>query len=128
MTTTKRIFGTQGEDAALRYLVRRGYHLLERNWRIGHLEVDIIAEHYGIIVFVEVKTRHKTTAREAADAVDREKQANLLEAANAYVQIHQLEKPVRFDIIAVVGQASSFTIKHYEDAFTALSYAQTRHH
>ena len=49
------ILGQIGEEEACRYLIRKGYTLLDRNWRIGHLELDIIAEWYGEIIFVEVK-------------------------------------------------------------------------
>ena len=49
--------GLAGEEEACRYLMHRGYRLLDRNWRVGHLELDIVADYYGEIVFVEVKTR-----------------------------------------------------------------------
>ena len=57
--------GREGEDEALLYLTQKGYTLLARNWRIGHLEIDIVAEWFGEIVFVEVKTRRDALLRGA---------------------------------------------------------------
>ena len=51
------IFGKQGEDVAADYLIKNGYIIRERNWRLDKLEVDIVAEKDRCIVMVEVKTR-----------------------------------------------------------------------
>lgn len=123
MTTVRRAYGDQGEEAAIRFLVREGYHLLERNWRIGHLEIDIIAEIHGLLVFVEVKTRSDGTNDDAAEAVNHTKQGHLLEAAREYTLLHHLDNPMRFDIITVVGVEPPFTVRHIPNAFSAASYA-----
>jgi putative endonuclease len=52
-------FGTQGEQMAKSYLVKKGYKILKTNYRVRNAEVDIIAELGGIVVFVEVKSRRK---------------------------------------------------------------------
>lgn len=124
MKTAKQVLGYQGEEAAIRHLVRNGYHLLERNWRIGHLEVDIIAEQYGTLVFVEVKSRKKANPSEALEAVAHTKQGNLIEAAREFLLLHGLDNPVRFDIIAVTGTDNTPQITHVRDAFSAESYAR----
>lgn len=124
MKTAKQVLGYQGEEAAIRHLVRSGYHLLERNWRIGHLEVDIIAEQYGTLVFVEVKSRKKANPSEALEAVAHTKQGNLIEAAREFQLLHGLDNPVRFDIIAVTGTSNPPQITHVRDAFSAESYAR----
>lgn len=67
--------GREGEDEALLYLTQKGYTLLARNWRIGHLEIDIVAEWFGEIVFVEVKTRRDEHFAPAAEAVTLHKSA-----------------------------------------------------
>ncbi|MBP3228817.1 MAG: YraN family protein [Bacteroidaceae bacterium] len=123
MTTAKRRFGDTGEELATRHLVRQGYHLLERGWRVGHLEVDIIAERFGEIVFVEVKTRRDEVFRTAREAVDHTKQRNLLAAAREYCLTKDLDQPVRFDIITVVGAAPPYRLEHIPDAFSATTYA-----
>ncbi|MBR1733135.1 MAG: YraN family protein [Alloprevotella sp.] len=115
-------FGTLGEETACRYLAHLDYRLLERNWRAGHLEVDIIADHYGEIVFVEVKARHRETEEfTALGAVDAAKKRHLIEAARTYLARHAINAPFRFDIITVVGGQPPFNITHYQNAYTTRS-------
>ena len=110
--------GALGEEVAAHYLSQLEYRLLERNWRTGHLEVDIIADYYGEIVFVEVKTRTSDEWSDPAAAVDRHKREHLSLAARAYMRQQQVgDVPFRFDIIALVGSAPPFEIVHYKNAF-----------
>ncbi|MBR2862444.1 MAG: YraN family protein [Bacteroidaceae bacterium] len=118
--------GHDGEEAACRYLGHQGYRLLERNKVIGHLEIDIVAEWYGEVVFVEVKTRSSEALADAADAVDQQKKENLINAALAYMKSQGDDRPFRFDIISVVGQQPPFEIKHQERAFTVDSHHKNR--
>ena len=110
---THNLLGQIGEEEACRFLIRKGYTLLERNWRVGHLELDIIAECYGEIIFVEVKTRSNEDFAPAITAVDDEKIKNLRLAARHYLDLNRLDQPIRFDIITVVGSQKPFTITHY---------------
>lgn len=75
--------GQAGENAACQYLIERDYHIVERNWRCHPLEVDIIADDWGELVFVEVKTRSDDRWEDPAAAVDRYKQESLSLAAIA---------------------------------------------
>ena len=110
------IFGKLGEDAAAEYLIKKGYIIRERNWRLGHLEVDIVAERDNCIVIVEVKTSSFNILA-AVTAVDARKRAQLLRAANAYIKHFCLPHGVRIDVICVVGDnPDNFTIEHIEDA------------
>lgn len=109
--------GLAGEEEACRYLMHRGYRLLDRNWRVGHLELDIVADYYGEIVFVEVKTRSSQTQVPVEAAVNLEKQKNILEAAHHYILDKHLDQPFRFDIITVVGERRPFEIQQIENAF-----------
>lgn len=111
-------FGILGEQEACTYLSKRNYRILERNWHSGHLEVDIIAEWFGEIVFVEVKTRRSERFAPAEDAVDMRKQEHLVKAALAYLSEKGLDAPYRFDIITVVGTQPPFKITHLRDAYT----------
>lgn len=96
--------GKAGETAACQYLLERDYHILERNWRCHPLEVDLIADDWGELVFVEVKTRSDDRWEDPAAAVDRYKQESLSLAAIAYIRRNQLGNiPFRFDIITLVG-------------------------
>ncbi len=110
--------GRLGEEAAVRYLLQRDYHILERNWICHPLEVDIIAEEFGETVFVEVKTRSTGRYEDPEAAVDRYKRRHLSLAALAYLhQKHRGHLPYRFDIISLIGTAPPFEIRHFKDAF-----------
>ena len=64
-------------------LVGLGYAIVERNWRVGHLEIDIVASARPYSFFVEVKTRAADSPEDPLDAIDRRKQAHMAAAANA---------------------------------------------
>ena len=115
--TAPNLLGKAGEDAAADYLIRKGYVLLDRNWRKNRLELDIVASKDGVLVFVEVKTRRNTDFREPHEAVDWKKIRHIVVAADAYIKLHDIEADVRFDIIDVVGTKGQFRITHIEDAF-----------
>ena len=110
-------FGKLGEDLAVEYLINKGYHILERNWRSGHKEIDIIALDGDTLVAVEVKTRKSNTYGEPDLAVGAMKQQMLIWAADAYVRYKDLDVDVRFDIISIVITDTGRHIEHIEDAF-----------
>ena len=109
--------GKLGEDLAAEYLIKKGYQILERNWRSGHKEIDIIAQKDDILVIVEVKTRTSDDYGEPNIAVDKHKQRMLIWAADAYVRYKNLNVDVRFDIISIVFTSGEPEIEHIEDAF-----------
>ena len=94
--------GKRGEELASEFLAKKGYKILERNWRLGKNEVDIIAADGKYIVVVEVKTRQSATFGEPETAVTREKQRALIRAANAYIFRNNVREETRFDIIAII--------------------------
>ena len=103
--TTKQI-GDFGERMAVRYLRLRGYTVKERNWRSGHMEIDIIASNFTTIAFVEVKAR--TYTQETIDlapppgtAVKSEKQRLTRKAAKDYLWQHPTKKQPRMDVIEI---------------------------
>ncbi len=103
--TTKQI-GNFGERIAVRYLRLHGYTVKERNWRSGHMEIDIIAANFKTLAFVEVKTRTytKETIHEApppSSAVKSEKQRLTRRAAKDYLWQHPTKKSPRMDVIEV---------------------------
>ena len=105
--------GKQGEDKAVSYLQEQGYVILERNWRLGHLEVDIICKKEDLVVVVEVKTRMVPEER-PGELLDYWKRKNLRQAANAYMKYKRRTEEVRFDLIIVTGRA--LKIEHIEEA------------
>ncbi len=110
----------RGEALAALYLRLRGHRILARNWRCHRGEIDIVSEHRGVLVFVEVKTRLNRRAGAPEDAVDARKQARLVELATAYVTRYGLhEIPCRFDVVAVEPRWGVPWLRHLRDAFSA---------
>ena len=103
--TTKQI-GDFGERMAVRYLRLHGYTVKERNWRSGHMEIDIIATTLKTVAFVEVKTRTYTedtiqTSPPPGSAVKSEKQRLTRRAARDYLWQHPTKKQPRMDVLEV---------------------------
>ena len=113
--------GAIGEEIAAKTLRRKWLRIRERNWRRGHLEVDIIAESRKEIIFAEVKTRTGTWGgKTPAEYVDDAKKRHMVAAANAYVRQHGIEKYVRLDVVGVLLDAETHEaveVTHYENAF-----------
>lgn len=111
--------GKWGEQIAVDLLVTKGYAIVDRNWHLGHLEIDIIAMKDDRIVFVEVKTR-STNFVDPIMAIDRRRILRMVRAANAYVKWHNVPHGVQFDVILIIGSPDSSVapeIDHIPDAF-----------
>ena len=119
MTTEKQQLGSAGEDIAANFYLSQKYTILERNWRYGHLEVDIIAQNADCVVFCEVKTRSSAKVATPESSVTSQKQRNLIKAANCYMVAKRISKEVRFDIISIITRGDSHTMEHIGNAFTA---------
>ena len=113
--------GIIGEAEAVKMLEQKGFRILEHNWRMRHLEVDLIAENKKEIVFVEVKARTTTFGGKMPEEyVDEDKKRRVVAAANVYIKHHKIEKTPRFDIIGIVVNAATQEISyrhHLENAF-----------
>lgn len=113
--------GIIGEEEAAKILEQKGFKVLERNWRMGHLEVDLIAENKKEIVFVEVKARTCIlNGKMPEENVDEIKMRRVTAAANAYLKYHKIEKQPRFDVLGVLvdKNTNEITYCHYvENAF-----------
>ena len=115
--------GKAGEDFAASYLEHAGYGIIERDWRQGSRDIDIVArtEDGTTVVFVEVKTRSSDAIVRPEDAVDARKIRNLGRAADAYVKERAIWNELRFDLISIVGTApENFRLEHIIDAFNPL--------
>ena len=115
-------FGVTGEQMAARYLEDQGYVILDRNYRKGHKEVDIIALDHGELVVIEVKTRTNEDLFAAEQAVDHRKRQNIIRVANNYMRRYHRTEPLRFDIIAIVGSGATAEIRHTKNAFNVFNY------
>ncbi|NND77683.1 MAG: YraN family protein [Flavobacteriales bacterium] len=113
----KHLLGRQGELIASTYLLKNGYSILERNWRFGREEIDIIAKKDGFIVFIEVKTRVSSYLEDPVLAVTEGKRKIIIRTANEYILSKDLENESRFDIIGIIHNNKETRIDHVEDAF-----------
>ncbi len=110
--------GKAGEDLAVSFLKKKGYQILETNWRIEHWEIDIIAKDDKERVFVEVKTRFSDKYGAPEEAITPRKQKHLINAANLYVLRKNYEGPLRFDVVTIfMEKGNQPVIHHIEDAF-----------
>lgn len=108
--------GKWGENCAADFLQHKGYTIIERDWKSGHHDIDIIAKNEDTLVFIEVKTRRNRLFGNPEEAIDYKKRLNLLSAINHYVKSHRINVPVRFDIISIVGTIGSTPeIDHIKD-------------
>jgi len=110
--------GKQGENIAAEYLASKKYKILARNWTAGHLELDIVAKKDNMLIVIEVKTRSGNLEMyNPAIAVNKQKQRQLIRAANRYILAYNINEEVRFDIISVFINGNEHAISHLEDAF-----------
>ncbi len=109
--------GRKGEEEAARFLIAKGYDILEKNWRYGRKEIDIIALDRDRTVFVEVKSRRSLGDERYDELIGPSKQQSLLAVANAYMVRRKKSGPVRFDVVFVIGEGPGTRIEHIEDAF-----------
>ncbi len=109
--------GKKGEALALAYLKKRGYKILRTNYRVRHMEIDIIATSEDNLVIVEVKTRQSQYLANAEDTVSKSKQKLLIRAADFFITENEIDLNTRFDIISVLLKNDDEVITHIEDAF-----------
>jgi putative endonuclease len=106
---------------AAAYLSLCGYRILERNFRFGRLEIDLIAARENLLVFVEVKYRATGRKGPAGAAVHLRKQQDLETAAAGFLRQRHIRAPVRFDVITLEeeeGKPGELRVKHLRHAFT----------
>ena len=109
----KRKLGASGERKACKYLKRKGYKIIARNFRNPFGEIDIIASRDDITAFIEVKTRLTDNYGTPSQAVDEARKRRYISGANYYFSGRQIDCTVRFDIIEVYQGE----INHIENAF-----------
>ena len=117
----RRRLGKQGEDIACALLENMGHTILERNWRSGHLEIDLISLGTDGIHFVEVKTRRLNIQAPPQENVDRTKQARIIRAAGKYLKSGKgtpygcLE--CMFDVVAITFEGNEAKTEWFPQAY-----------
>ncbi len=111
--------GPSGERIGARYLRRRGYRIIKRNYRCVAGEIDIVAADGDTLVFVEVKTRRSDEAGDPENAVNHPKRVQITRAARFFIAESRAERvPCRFDVLAiVVPEKGKPVVTHFIDAF-----------
>lgn len=110
--------GRQAEDLACRYLAAHGYEILARNVYLPGGELDIVAQHGGTLVFVEVRSRRAGSRFSAAASIDRRKREHLQRAAAEYLRREGLScKRCRFDVVVLSRGREGWRLRLYPSAF-----------
>ena len=113
-----RDLGRTGEAVAAKYYIRRGYLLLNHNYRTRMGELDLILYKDDRIVIAEVKTRTRSDYARPAEAVDAHKQRRLIAAAKYYLQRSPYaDAPARFDVVEVIPSEQGWQVHCIRDAF-----------
>lgn len=118
MSTTREI-GDRSEAHAADYLKKKGYHLLEKNYRYKHCEIDLIMQYQKTIIFVEVKSRKNAKFGYPEEFVDNKKAEHIRTAAEGYTFEEEWNGMIRFDIVSIIHSTDGEVkeIEHFEDAF-----------
>ncbi len=112
--------GKEGEQAARDYLIGKGFTVRETNWRMGHLEIDIVAHEPATnrLHIIEVKTRSgDITHFDPMKSITQKKINNLVAAANGYIRFYRLPMTVQYDVMFILGTPPQFTIQFIPNAF-----------
>lgn len=114
--------GRRAEEAACADLREQGFEILERNLRVGGVEVDVVAREGGVLVFVEVRSRSSLRHGAPWESVGRAKQARIVRAAAAYLASVRGPVPqVRFDVVGVQWSPEGPVCTLFRGAFEAQS-------
>lgn len=114
--------GRRGENIALEYLLEKGMILRDRNWRIRHLELDLIMETETELHIVEVRSRKSPVLVSPAETVLWKKQRNIVRAAAIYVGMKNISKEVVFDIVSIIFLEDGYSLEYIENAFLPYIY------
>ena len=118
MSAATQALGELGERIAERWLRARGWRVVQRRFRSGHRDIDLVVEQEGVVAFVEVKARRGEQFGGPVEAVNWRKQKELGRSARVWVARHgRRDDADRFDVIGVLVVGPRVRIRHVPNAF-----------
>ena len=119
MSAARQQFGELGERIAERWLRRQGWRVIQRRFRSGHRDIDLVVERDGTVAFVEVKARQGTEFGDPVEAVNWQKQRELARSASVWIDRHGRPREVyRFDVVGVLVEGERVRVRHIPNAFS----------
>jgi len=120
MTAAAQALGEEGERIAATWLAQRGWRILDRRFRNGHRDLDLVVEREGVVAFVEVKARRGKDFGHPVEAVNWRKQRELTRSAAVWIARYGSgEQTFRFDVVGVLMSEQGALVRHIENAFAA---------
>ncbi len=113
----RRSIGEKNEELAVRFLEKKGYKILARNYRIPVGEIDIVGKQGDCLCFIEVRSRQSEKFGSPADSIDFRKRQHLIRTAQGYLQSKRWEGEARFDVIAITYRYGKPEIELIQNAF-----------
>jgi putative endonuclease len=111
--------GIRGEEIAFQFLIKKGYRIINRNWRFGKEELDIIAIDGNELVIVEVKTRSASIYETPSESITPAKIKSIVNAAEGYIFENDINFETRFDVISIKWFGNGkHELEHIENAFS----------
>ena len=118
MSAASQVLGELGERIAERWLRQRGWRVVQRRFRSGHRDIDLVVEQEGVVAFVEVKARRGDRFGDPVEAVNWRKQRELGRSARVLIDRHgRASDAYRFDVIGVLVAGERVRIRHVANAF-----------
>ena len=119
MSAAKQAFGELGERIAERWLRRQGWRVVQRRYRSGHRDIDLVVERDGTVAFVEVKARRGSEFGDPVEAVNWNKQRQLIRSASTWIDRHgKPSECYRFDVVGVLVEGERVRVRHIANAFS----------
>jgi putative endonuclease len=119
MSAARQEFGELGERIAERWLRRQGWRVVQRRFRSGHRDIDLVVEREGTVAFVEVKARRGLAFGDPVEAVNWSKQKELVRSASVWIDRHgRPAESYRFDVVGVLVEGDRVRVRHVPNAFS----------
>jgi putative endonuclease len=115
---TSHSLGKRAELCAENFYLKKGFLTLERNYRYGRAEIDLIVRNNNLLVFIEVKARTNKDFGLPENFISKAQQTRILKVAEQYIYLHNWVSNIRFDVIAIsVNSHGQYFLEQFEDSF-----------